>query len=72
MSVFDKNAKLLQRANAAKVTKSETLKSYQSMYAAAASYVFKAENVADFDYMKEEIGYRVSNRVLDIKRQGRD
>ena len=32
----------------------------------------KAENVADFDYMKEEIGYRVSDRVLDIKRQGRD
>lgn len=35
-------------------------------------YVFKAANVADFDYMKEEIGYRVSDRVLDIKRQGPD
>ncbi len=29
----------------------------------------RAPNVADFDYMKEEIGYRVSDRVLDIKRQ---
>ena len=28
--------------------------------------------MADFDYMKEEIGYRVSDRVLDIKRQGRE
>ena len=25
--------------------------------------------MADFDYMKEEIGYRLSDRVMDIKRQ---
>jgi len=46
MNVFDKNAKLMHRAHAA-----------------------KAANVADFDYLKEEIGYRLSDRVLDIKRQ---
>ena len=29
----------------------------------------KAEDVSDYDYLKEEIGFRVSDRVLDIKRE---
>lgn len=29
----------------------------------------RAADAQDFDYLKEEIGYRVADRVLDIKRQ---
>lgn len=31
--------------------------------------MFQALNVADFDYLKEEMGYRLADRVLDIKRK---
>ena len=29
----------------------------------------QARNVQDFDYLKEEFGYRLADRVLDISRQ---
>lgn len=32
-------------------------------------FVLQAENVSDFDFLKEEIGYRMADRVLDLKRQ---
>ena len=31
--------------------------------------LFQAPDVSDYDYLKEEIGFRVADRVLDIKRQ---
>ena len=63
MDVFDRNAKKVQRERAAAVS------AVKSPCVPLISSEFQAENVKDFDYMKEEMGYRLADRVLDINRR---
>ena len=66
MTVFDRNAKLLQRERAAQV------RIFIRCCFPVNSFLFLSfqnDNVDDFDYLKEEIGYRLADRVLDIKRR---
>ena len=79
MSVFDRNAKKIQRERAAQVRKYcssisfEIIIEYHLPGIQDAPNIFfrlfKALSVKTFDYLKEEMGYRLSDRVLDIKRK---
>ncbi len=68
MNVFDRKTKLLHRERAAKVI----LDSHQALmhhFVQYVSFCLQALDVDTFDFLKEEIGYRLADRVLDIKRE---